>query len=44
MANKSKEVETKNSEKRSSLKIRKSAFLSGKRKVIITEFSKAHSS
>ena len=42
MASKSKEVETKDSEKRSSLK-KKNPFFVRKRKVIITEFSKAHS-
>ena len=45
MASKSKEVETKDSEKRSSLKMKKkkNPFFVRKRKVIITEFSKAHS-
>ena len=45
MASKSKEVETKDSEKQSSMKIKKkNPFSVRKRKVIITEFSKAHSS
>ena len=43
MANKSKEVETKDSEKRSSFKIRISISFVRETKVIITEFSKAHS-